>query len=163
MTQQAVLQKLLQDHVGRDNSITQAQLSDALGISASKVRDEIAALRERETLPIGNIGKSGYFIIDTKDELSDYIAQQNREIQTRRERIEHVHSAFADFDGEVATDEPDGSQEVQEPTYECRYCGKDVAKSDVRRPKAGEWDGKVLCKNDYGRWLMNGKSLNGEV
>jgi len=158
-----IIQKLLQDHVGEGNGITQAQLKDALGLSETAVRDEIAALRERDEPPcIGNFG-NGYFVIASEDSLQDFIAQQNREIQTRRERIEHVHSAFTDFDGEVATDEPDDSQEVQEPTYECRYCGKDVAKSDVRRPKAGEWDGKVLCKQHYGRWLMNGKSLDGEV
>jgi formylmethanofuran dehydrogenase subunit E len=154
----AVLRKLLSDHVGADNGITQAQLKDALGMGKSTLRSEIRRLREERQIPIAN-QRDGYYIIQDRDELQDYIAHINSEIESKRQTIEHTTDAFAGFDpSDVDVSPPD--DDPQEATTTCHNCGETVPKSDWRYPADHD---DPCCRQCYGQWLMNGKSFEGDA
>jgi len=105
---QAVLEKLLSDHTGEANAITQNQLAEALDMNKSTLRSEIRRLREQRELPIGNKG-NGYYVIQDKEELQDYVGYINGEIESRKRTIEHTLEAFE-------SDPP-------EPETTCERCG----------------------------------------
>jgi DNA-binding Lrp family transcriptional regulator len=149
-----VLRKLLQDHVGRHNAVTQSQLAEALGLNTSTLRSELRRLREERNIPIGNL-RDGYFVISSKSELQDYIGHINRDIKSRKNTIEDTLEAFEEFDREI---EIDPEPEVKEPTYPCAKCDKDVPKSEARRPESGEYADQVLCKHHYGELVMRGEA-----
>lgn len=151
---QQVLKKLLQDHVGRHNAITQSQLSDALGMNPSTLRSELRRLREERNIPIAN-QRNGYYIIQGNGELQDFIGHINEEIASKKQTIEHTLEAFEEFDGDVNI-EPE--QEVREQTYSCAKCGTDVPRSEGKWPKDGKFEGEVLCKRDYGKLVMQGEA-----
>jgi len=151
-----VLRKRLQDHVGSHNAITQAQLAEATGINTSTLRSELRRLREERNIPIAN-QRDGYYVISDRSELQDYVAHINQEIQSKKDTIEHTLEAFESFDTAGAIDvnpEPD----VVTPTYECAKCDTEVAKSDVKHPKDGEFNGQPLCPKCYGGLVMDGQA-----
>jgi len=130
----AVLRKLLSDHVGESNAITQQQLSEATGVNTSTLRSELRRLREERRIPIAN-QRDGYYIIQSKEELQDYIGHINQEIQSKKNTIEHTTEAFAEFDREEAKPEPvDG---------DCEKCGGTI-KGDP-----WEWYSIELCRECY--------------
>jgi DNA-binding transcriptional ArsR family regulator len=157
----AVLRKLLTDHVGQDNAITQSQLSEATGVTPSTLRSELRRLRQERNIPIAN-QRDGYYVIATDDELSDYVGHINSEIQSKRQTIEHTLEAFEAFDPEdaVVTPGDDGQQEPQEPTYSCSVegCDRDFPKSDARWPKQGKYEDQVVCKRHLGELIQRGEA-----
>jgi len=157
----AVLRKLLSDHVGKGNGITQSQLADAVGENTSTVRSELRRLREERQIPIAN-QRDGYYIIDSKDELQDFIAHINGEIQSKRNTIEHTLTAFNEFDADDVdvSDDDTEDDEPQEPTYECHNCGRQIAQSDRRYAEGHD---KPCCPSCHGSFLMNGKSFEGDA
>lgn len=142
-----VLRKLLQDHVGKHNGITQSKLANALDMNTSSLRSELRRLREEQNIPIGNL-RSGYFVIQDKDELSEYVAHINGEIQSKRDTIEYTLEAWEGFDQEEIEVEPES--EVIEQTYPCSECGEETPKSEVYYP-----DDEPMCKTCHGKQLMN--------
>ena len=148
-----VLEKLLEDHVGRHNAITQSQLSDALGMNTSTLRSELRRLREERNIPIGNL-RDGYYIISTKEELQEFVGHKNKEIQSKRRTIEYTLEAYEQNADRIASD---GGQQIIEETYTCAICESDVSKNKARWPKGGKYDGEVLCMSDYGRLVMEGQ------
>ena len=147
-----VLRKLVQDHKGRDNAVTQSYLADALGIPTSTVRSELRRLREERNIPIGNL-RDGYFVIRNESELQDYVGHINSEIASKRKTIEHTLEAFDAFDGEIEIS--DGGVESQTPTYDCQKCGNAVERANAKWPKQGDYEDQVLCRRCYGAELMN--------
>ena len=135
-----VLSKLLSDHVGRNNAITQSQLATALDMNPSTLRSELRRLREERNIPIGNL-RDGYYIISSKEELREFIGHKNGEIQSKKRTIEHTLEAFEEFDGEV---EPNPEPEIIEQSYPCADCGADVLRSDVMY-----WESDPLCRTHW--------------
>lgn len=124
---QDVLEKLLSDHKGKGNGITQSKLSDALGMKTSTLRSEIRRLREQRELPIGNKG-DGYYVIQSEEELQDYIGYINGEIESRKRTIEHTLEAF---------------EEPAKPENECERCGEPISGDPFL------WYSKELCRECY--------------
>lgn len=149
-----VLRHLLQDHKGQRNAITQGKLAKKMDMDVSTLRSELRRLREERDIPIGNL-RDGYFVIQSKDELEDQISHINREIQSKRERIEDTLEAFEQFDGENIDVEGETDSEPKQPTYECAKCDSEVPREHARHPRQGEYEDQVLCKSCYGRVLMN--------
>lgn len=139
----AVLRKLLSDHVGEKNGITQNQLSEATGINTSTLRSILRRLREERNIPIGNI-RNGYYIIEDREELQEFIAHKNREIESNRQTIEDTLTAFEDFDADdvdVSDPTEDENPEVIEQTYPCAECGEEIPRDDVMY-----WESDPLCR-----------------
>jgi biotin operon repressor len=153
----AVLRKLMQDHVGESNAITQAQLADALGMNTSTLRSEIRRLREQKELPIAN-KRNGYYVIRDKEELQDYVAHINSEIESKRQTLDYTTTAFAEFDHDNMELPEQESQEPAEPTYDCAKCGGDVPKSDAKWPKSGPYEDQTVCHSCYGALVMEGQA-----
>jgi len=133
-TTKQVLRKLMQDHVGRENAITQSQLADALGINPSTLRSELRRLREERQIPIGN-QRDGYYIIGDREELQEYVGHINSEIESKRRTIEHTLEAFKAFDR--------NDHQVPDDTIACEKCGS---------PVDGDpwlWFSRELCKECY--------------
>jgi hypothetical protein len=156
-TTQAVLEKLISDHVGSDNGISASKLADAVGENTSTVRSEIRRLREQRQIPIGNL-RAGYFLIDSKDDLSAFVGHINSEIQSKRATLKHTHEAWETYDGDLETDSSDDTPEVVKQTYECAKCGTSVPRDSAKWPKDGPYKEQVLCKRDYGDLVIEGQA-----
>jgi len=142
----AVLRKLLSDHVGENNAVTQKQLSKATGVNPSTLRSELRRLREERQIPIAN-QRQGYYIIRDREELQDYVGHINEEIQSKRRTIEHTLDAFEDFDpGDVDVSDPteNDNPEVVEQTYPCAECGEEIPRDDVMY-----WESRPLCRTHW--------------
>lgn len=135
----AVLRKLLSDHVGEHNAITQSQLADATGINPSTLRSELRRLREERNIPIAN-QRQGYYVIATEEEKRDYIAHINQEIESKKRTIEHTLEACDGFD----PDDVDMHPRPQEPTTPCEECGTEVPEADVML-----WKSRELCHEHW--------------
>ena len=130
----AVLRKLLQDHVGRENGITQGKLATALDLPPSTVRSEIRRLREERGIPIGNL-RDGYFVIGDREELGAYIGHINNEIESKKRTIRHTKEAFYEFDDDAEPDDADVTA--------CERCGDHIY------GKVRKWFSTVLCEDCY--------------
>jgi len=89
---QTLLNKLLTDHRGYDSRVSARELSDHTGINESTIRDVIIELRDEFGVPIANIG-SGYFLIETGDELDRVVEYYQQEIATKQERMQTIVQA----------------------------------------------------------------------
>jgi biotin operon repressor len=147
----AVLEKLLTDHVGADNGITQNQLAEALGMGTSTLRSEIRNLRHKEGIPIGNL-RNGYFVIQDKDELEEYIGHINREINSKRETIEATASAFGDFEP------PEKAEEIMTVEHTCCKCERTVPQDQTKYPKQGPYEGQQVCNSCFGQLVTQGEA-----
>jgi len=135
----AVLRKLLSDHVGEHNAITQSQLADATGINPSTLRSELRRLREERNIPIAN-QRQGYYVIADREELEEYIGHINEEIASKKRTIEHTLEAYETFD----RDDMDINPRPQEPTTACEECGTEVPDDDVML-----WKSRELCREHW--------------
>ena len=159
-TTQAVLRTLLEDHVGRENAVTQQQLAEATGVNPSTLRSELRRLRDERELPIGNL-RDGYFVIASEKEKRKFIGHINSEIESKKRTIEATAEAFEAFDpDDIEVPAPDDSDDPQEPTYDCSRegCDRDVPKADARWPKSGDYEDQVVCRQCYGQLLMEGRA-----
>lgn len=82
-----ILNALLKNARGYDNRVSAKELAEFTEINYSTVRDVIGELREEFSVPIGNVG-SGYFVIETGDELDRVVENLRGEIETRQERLQ---------------------------------------------------------------------------
>ena len=153
-----VLRKLLTEHRGRSNAITQSQLAGALGMNPSTLRSELSRLREERGIPIGN-QRDGYYVIDDREELQAFVGHINSEIESKKQTIEDTLAAFEDFDpDDVDLSEPPADDEPQEPTYECAKCEQEMPKSERKYPKSGPYEDLTVCKTCYGNLVMEGQA-----
>jgi len=88
-----LLLNVLLEHRGYDDRVSAKELARVTGINDSTVRDVIIEIRDEWGVPVANRG-SGYFIVETADELADVVAYYNQEIATKRERIETIVGNF---------------------------------------------------------------------
>lgn len=74
--------------VGRENATSGKALADRVPIAATTVRDIIAELRDDpQGPPIGQCA-DGYYVIQSRDELDEWVASVKEEIATKRERLQ---------------------------------------------------------------------------
>lgn len=141
--------------MGQHNAVTQKKLATAVGVNRSTLRSELRRLREERQIPIAN-QRDGYYIIQSKQELQDYIGHINQEIESKKKTIEHTIEAYEDFDGEIPEE---STQDVQEQTYNCNKCGNETSKADCYWPKDGEHAGTgPYCKGCFGNLIMAGEA-----
>jgi transcriptional regulator with XRE-family HTH domain len=152
-----VLRTLLTDCVGKQNAITQSQLSEATGLNPSTLRSELRRLREERNIPIANL-RDGYFVIADKEELSEFVGHINKEIESKRNTIEHTTEAYAEFDKDDIEIDPE--PETQEQTYDCSLegCSRSMTRENTMWPKGGPYEDQTVCKNCYGDLVMNGEA-----
>jgi len=155
----AVLRKLLADHVGHSNAITQSQLLEATGVqSDSTLRTIIEELRDERNIPICNYrdGK-GYFVAANEEEFRQQIGKLNKRKQTTVRRIESIRDAWNAYDPDDIEIEPE--TEVQEQTYPCSDCGNVTPKSNCYWPKDGEHAGTgPYCQSCFGELVIAGEA-----
>jgi hypothetical protein len=149
---QELLEHLLENHTGQHNAITQSKLAKKMDMNTSTLRSELRRLREERNIPIGNM-RDGYFLIQDREELQDFVGHVNSEIQSKKNTIEHTLEAFESFDGDVS--DVEDTAETIGKTYDCAKCGSDIPKADRRYPKQGEYEDKPVCKPCMGNLLMN--------
>jgi len=156
---QELLEHLLERHTGPENAITQGKLANRLEMNTSTLRSELRRLREERNIPIAN-QRNGYYILEDKEELRDYISHINQEIESKRKTIEHTLEAFEDFDGEIPSGNEEPDPEPQEPGYQCQFedCGKTVPKSEVKYARSGEYEDQPLCKRHFGSLVIEGNA-----
>jgi biotin operon repressor len=83
-----VVRRALLDYArGRENAVSGSELAGRVSLKATTVRDLIADLRDDPEGPAIANCTSGYYVITTREELEEWVASVNEEIQTKRERI----------------------------------------------------------------------------
>jgi len=135
----AVLRKLLTDHVGKENAITQSQLKDALDMRESTLRSEISRIREEREIPLANL-RDGYYVVADREELQEYVAHINGIIDSKRKTIADTKEAFETFD----SDDVDITPRPQEPTEACDECGTEIPEDEVML-----WKSRPLCREHW--------------
>lgn len=90
---ETVLNLLLQHARGYENRVSARELAEFTTIATSTVRDVIIELREEFSVPVANVG-SGYFIVETPDELGRVVDYYDGEIQTKKERKRTIVQCF---------------------------------------------------------------------
>jgi len=88
-----LLLNVLLEHRGYDDRVSAKELSRITGINDSTVRDVIIEIRDEWGVPVANRG-SGYFVVETADELADIIDYYQQEIATKRERLQTIVANF---------------------------------------------------------------------
>lgn len=91
----AIVRYALERHArGRSAALSGRALAEQTPLKSTTVRDIIAELRDDPTAPpIGNCG-NGYYVIETTEELEDWLAQKNQEIETKRNRMQQTVKSF---------------------------------------------------------------------
>lgn len=104
------VRSLLLDHKGSDDPITSREISEELGLdeveSFPTTRGMIRDVIEEDEVPIAASG-SGYFVIETEDELEDYLDSLNERMMNIAERRYLVRSAAEDWHGFGSSDDSD--------------------------------------------------------
>lgn len=93
------IREILEDHRGKDDPITSREISNQVGIdepgSFPTTRGAITKLLHEEKIPIGASG-NGYFILESEDEIDEYIGNLTRRINGLEERKIAVWEAVKD-------------------------------------------------------------------
>jgi len=96
------LESVLRDHEGPDEAITSAELSDELAISDSEAqpatREAIRVLCAERGLPVA-AGPQGYYMIQTEQQLDDYLDTLRARKQGIESRMWHVRKAWRESNG----------------------------------------------------------------
>lgn len=95
--------EILQSHVGYSNQISSGEIGPMIGIQEDathlKVRTLIREIIHLLHIPIGG-GESGYYIIETGEEMSKYIKQLESRMRQIEKRKNMVLEAFLQRDTE---------------------------------------------------------------
>lgn len=85
----AQVRSILAEHaVGREHATSGSDLAEHVPLKPTTVRDIIAELRDDpQGPPIGQCSQ-GYYIIDDRDELDEWVESVHEEIATKRERLQ---------------------------------------------------------------------------
>lgn len=156
MSKREVLEKLLEDHVGEENAVSHAQLSESLAVSKSTVADLVQEIRDDTDMPAlgtNKGGNSGTYVISSKEELKDQLGIWNREKQRIKDRIENTLKSYDEWDGELPETE---ANDIIEPTYECAEpdCDREMPKDERRYPEGYD---QPICKHCYGDKVIKGQ------
>lgn len=91
------IKKILENHVGKRNAITSAQIADILGIDEddthAQTRELIFQAAEIYDLPIA-ANNNGYYFIDDEDEYVEYMAALNKRIEGINKRKDVITKNF---------------------------------------------------------------------
>lgn len=97
----AEVQQILEEHRGKDNAIVSADLIDAIEIDDAegnpRIREIIRELITEDQIPIASYNR-GYFIIETEDELNEYLEHLDARIRGHVMRRVLVQRAAEDWD-----------------------------------------------------------------
>ncbi|MGB9932890.1 hypothetical protein [Haloarcula amylolytica] len=103
-----LVKELLLDHRGADNPISSREISEHLEAqevgSFPKTRMLVRDIMLEEQIPIAS-SNNGYYVIETEEELQDYIDQLESRILGISERKFEVRRAANEWDGEIETDD----------------------------------------------------------
>jgi hypothetical protein len=93
------VREILKDHRGVDNAISSAEINERVGIESTdgsqpRTREIIRFLMFEEDMVIGSHTGAGYFLIETEDELLDYIEDLDGRIQSIMERRKKVMDLY---------------------------------------------------------------------
>lgn len=148
---QKVLQKLLQDHIGEGNAITQTQLSGALGLNPSTLRSELRRLREEQNIPIAN-ERDGYYVISNREELQSFVGHINSEIESKKKTIEYTLEAYEEFDR---------NDHIETKSGGCERCGGTISGDPFLWYSAELcrqcYDDKPTLREEFNKWLSEGQ------
>jgi ABC-type uncharacterized transport system ATPase subunit len=102
------VKEMLLDHRGQDDPISSREISDQLE------KDEVGSFPEtrmlvrdimlEDQIPVAS-SNSGYYVVETEEELKDYVDQLESRILGMSERKFAVQRAANEWDGEIETDE----------------------------------------------------------
>jgi DNA-binding transcriptional regulator YhcF (GntR family) len=82
-----ILNRLLTECRGYENRLSASDLATGTDIKPTTVRDVVGELKQEFSIPVANVG-SGYWIVETGDELERAVENLRGEIETRQERLE---------------------------------------------------------------------------
>lgn len=106
--EQAALHDILDNHRGRDQAISSAAMASAVGISDGDAnpttRFEIRDLIKRTALPVAGCNE-GYFVIETDQELNEYVGRLEQRKRGIDERISLVCRAYRGKINQTTLDE----------------------------------------------------------
>lgn len=86
-SRRVVTRALQAGHQGKSNAIHGSELAEYVPVEETTVRDIIAELRDDpHGPPIGQSGQ-GYYVLDSREELDEWVAGVKEEIATKRERL----------------------------------------------------------------------------
>lgn len=85
--------RVLQDHVGIKEGISQSQLAEEVDVHVSTLRNWIEQLR-REGWPIGSINGYGYFLMSSEDDFRAVMASLEKARASKAETMSALASAY---------------------------------------------------------------------
>lgn len=104
------VRELLLEHRGSDNPITSREINEIVGLddigSFPSTRAVIREIVMEDRIPIAG-SSQGYYVIETEDELEDYIENLENRITNIAERRYGVLRAVRDWDEEIVDEDSD--------------------------------------------------------
>lgn len=98
------VKNILLDHRGKDNQISSRDLNDQIGVdSVGSFPSTRAIIRElvlEDQIPVAS-GNNGYYIIETEEELAEYVAQLDSRISSIAERRFAIKHAARNWGGGI--------------------------------------------------------------
>lgn len=111
MSHKQEIRDVLLDHVGKENAINASEIAEIVGIDEgdtySRTRRFITEILE-EGVPVASNPGHGYWIIETQDELDNYVGalgRRARQIDNRRIRVIDAAEQWPDLDLPADPDE----------------------------------------------------------
>lgn len=100
----SAVKEILLEHRGSSNPISSREISERFGLddigSFPNTRAVIRKLVMEEKLPVAS-GSQGYYIIETEDELADYLETLEGRMLAIADRKYGVRRAAQDWDGDI--------------------------------------------------------------
>ena len=87
------LARLLEDRQGKQSAISSKALGDRVGLKATTVRDLVAEIRVEYGIPVASCS-SGYYMIQSDDELRQVMERIEDTIQTKKQRQKELARAY---------------------------------------------------------------------
>lgn len=102
------VESILRDHRGSDNPISSREINDEIGVddigSFPSTRAIVRELVLEEKIPIAS-SNQGYYIIETEDELAEYIENLSARIDSIAERRFAIQRAAQEWDEPIESSE----------------------------------------------------------
>lgn len=98
------VKQILLDHTGSDNPITSREINDIIDVdnigSFPGTRAVIREIMIEDRIPIAG-SSQGYYVIESEDELADYIENLESRILRMTERQWAIKRAAREWDGDI--------------------------------------------------------------
>lgn len=102
------VEAILRNHTGADNPISSREIDDELGLdSVGSFPNTRAVIRElllEDQIPIAS-SSNGYYIIETEDELAEYIESLESRMLSIADRKYGIRRAAIGWDGDIESSE----------------------------------------------------------